>query len=136
MSWCLRRMSLVAGRLPSKHKTFVQHLYNVGPTSSTLVQHCTNCSFPDFDDPVSGAGDDKALGSLADIHVRDDVVVACWGSVRTPPGNVVGGGGAWLAVRLLHHLCPVNQARSTPTQQQVLCLKQSSNKLKLLVKRD
>ena len=25
---------------PSKHKTFVQHLYNVGPTSSTLVQHC------------------------------------------------------------------------------------------------
>ena len=27
--------------LPSKHKTFVYHLYNVGPTSSTLVQHCT-----------------------------------------------------------------------------------------------
>ena len=27
---------------PSTHKTFVQHLYNVGPTSSTLVQHCTN----------------------------------------------------------------------------------------------
>ena len=26
----------------SKHKTFVQHLYNVGPSSSTLVQHCTN----------------------------------------------------------------------------------------------
>ena len=29
-------------KLPSKHKTFVQHLYNVGPTSSTLVHHCTN----------------------------------------------------------------------------------------------
>ena len=28
--------------LLSKHKTFVYHLYNVGPTSSTLVQHCTN----------------------------------------------------------------------------------------------
>ena len=27
---------------PSKHKTFVYHLYNVGPTSSTLDQHCTN----------------------------------------------------------------------------------------------
>ena len=26
--------------LPSKHKIFVWHLYNVGPTSSTLVQHC------------------------------------------------------------------------------------------------
>ena len=24
------------------HKTFVQHLYNVEPTSSTLVQHCIN----------------------------------------------------------------------------------------------
>ena len=29
-------------RYPSKHKTFVYHLYNVGPTSSTLVQHCIN----------------------------------------------------------------------------------------------
>ena len=28
--------------LPSKHKTFVQHLRNVGPTSSTLARHCTN----------------------------------------------------------------------------------------------
>ena len=27
---------------PRKYKTFVWHLYNVGPTSSTLVQHCTN----------------------------------------------------------------------------------------------
>ena len=27
---------------PSQHKTFVKHLYNVGPTSSTLVQHCIN----------------------------------------------------------------------------------------------
>ena len=27
---------------PSKHKTFVSHLYNVGPTSSTLVHHCTD----------------------------------------------------------------------------------------------
>ena len=26
----------------SKHKSFVQHLYNVVPTSSTLTQHCTN----------------------------------------------------------------------------------------------
>ena len=26
-------------RQPSKHKTFLEHLYNVGPTSSTLVQH-------------------------------------------------------------------------------------------------
>ena len=25
---------------PSKHKTFVYHLYNAGPTYSTLVQHC------------------------------------------------------------------------------------------------
>ena len=30
------------GLYPSKHKTFVSHLYNVGPTSSTLVQHRTN----------------------------------------------------------------------------------------------
>ena len=28
--------------VPSKHKTFVQHLYNVGPTSSTLDQQCIN----------------------------------------------------------------------------------------------
>ena len=28
--------------LTSKHRTFVWHLYNAGPTSSTLVQHCTN----------------------------------------------------------------------------------------------
>ena len=27
---------------PSKHKTFVWPLYKVVPTSSTLVQHCTN----------------------------------------------------------------------------------------------
>ena len=30
------------GMLPSKHKTFLTHLYNVGPTSATLVQHCIN----------------------------------------------------------------------------------------------
>ena len=28
--------------LPSKHKTSAQHLYNVGPTSWTLVRPCTN----------------------------------------------------------------------------------------------
>ena len=29
--------------ISSKHKTFVQHLYNFGPTSSILAQHfCTN----------------------------------------------------------------------------------------------
>ena len=27
---------------PANTKHFVSHLYNVGPTSSTLVQHCTN----------------------------------------------------------------------------------------------
>ena len=27
---------------PRKHKTFVLYLYNDGPTSLTLVQHCTN----------------------------------------------------------------------------------------------
>ena len=27
---------------PSKHKTFVSHLYNVGPTSETLGRRCTN----------------------------------------------------------------------------------------------
>ena len=27
---------------PSKHKTFVQYLYNAGQTSSTLVQRCIN----------------------------------------------------------------------------------------------
>ena len=27
---------------PSKHETFVKHLYNFGPTSETLGQHCTN----------------------------------------------------------------------------------------------
>ena len=26
----------------SKHETFVKHLYNIGPTSSTLVQRCIN----------------------------------------------------------------------------------------------
>ena len=35
-------MSLCKGQIPSKHKTFVYHLYNVGQTSPTLVQHCTN----------------------------------------------------------------------------------------------
>ena len=33
---------IVMYEVPSKHKTFVQHLYNIGPTSSTLVQLCTN----------------------------------------------------------------------------------------------
>ena len=28
--------------VPSKHETFVYNLYNVGLTSTTLVQHCTN----------------------------------------------------------------------------------------------
>ena len=28
--------------LPSEHKTFVEHLYNVSPTLKTLVQHCIN----------------------------------------------------------------------------------------------
>ena len=37
-----RSPTFQAANLPSKHKTFVQHLYNVYPTSSTLVQHCTN----------------------------------------------------------------------------------------------
>ena len=32
-------------RMPSKHKTIVYHLYNVGPTSSTLAQHCTNVRY-------------------------------------------------------------------------------------------
>ena len=27
---------------PSKHKIFIYYLYNVGPTSSTLVRHCIN----------------------------------------------------------------------------------------------
>ena len=27
---------------PSKHKTFVEHLYNVGATSQTLGRRCTN----------------------------------------------------------------------------------------------
>ena len=27
---------------PNKHETFVKQWYNVGPASSTLVQHCTN----------------------------------------------------------------------------------------------
>ena len=30
------------GPYPGEHKTFVQHLYNVDPTSSTLDQHCLN----------------------------------------------------------------------------------------------
>ena len=30
------------GKYPRKHKVFVYHLYNVGPTSSTLVQHRIN----------------------------------------------------------------------------------------------
>ena len=29
-------------RIPSKQKTFVQHLYNVGTTSKTLGRRCTN----------------------------------------------------------------------------------------------
>ena len=37
-----RTIAPMALHAPSKHKTFVWHLYNVGPTSSTLVQHCTN----------------------------------------------------------------------------------------------
>ena len=32
----------LAEHVPSKRKTFVYQLYNVGTTSSTLVQHCTN----------------------------------------------------------------------------------------------
>ena len=28
----------------SKHKTRVLHFFNVGPTSSTLAQHCTNAT--------------------------------------------------------------------------------------------
>ena len=44
---CRSRMRTLAQhwniiRQPSKHKAFLSHLYNVGPTSSTLVQHCIN----------------------------------------------------------------------------------------------
>ena len=40
-SWsCLQ--DILRGSRTSKHKTFVYHLYNVGPTSKTLIQHCTN----------------------------------------------------------------------------------------------
>ena len=28
--------------LPGKHKTFLKHLYNAGPTSKTLGRRCTN----------------------------------------------------------------------------------------------
>ena len=28
--------------MPSKHKIFLEHLHNVGPTSKTLAQHCAN----------------------------------------------------------------------------------------------
>ena len=34
--------SLNKNKYSSKHKTFVKHLYNVGPMSLTLVQHCIN----------------------------------------------------------------------------------------------
>ena len=37
---CLPHQIIVG--YPSKHKTFVWYLYNVGPTSSTLVRHCIN----------------------------------------------------------------------------------------------
>ena len=36
------RCSLNGDVFPIKHETFVKHLHSVGPTSSTLVQHCTH----------------------------------------------------------------------------------------------
>ena len=46
LKWCFEASlwckGLSSSRRSSKRKTFVQHLYNVGPTSSTLVQHCIN----------------------------------------------------------------------------------------------
>ena len=40
--WKLKGHSNASNGLPSKHKTFVSHLYNVGPTSKTLGRRCTN----------------------------------------------------------------------------------------------
>ena len=39
---CLIYRVLVTNMQPNKHKTFVKHLHNDGPTSWTLVQHCIN----------------------------------------------------------------------------------------------
>ena len=38
----LKSYTQILDIITQQHKTFLQHLYNVGPTSSTLVQHCTN----------------------------------------------------------------------------------------------
>ena len=40
--WKLKGYSNVRNGLPRKHKTFVSHLYKVGPTSKTLGRRCTN----------------------------------------------------------------------------------------------
>ena len=42
LSWQPVPCDRIKSRLPGKYKTFVQHLYNAAPTSSTLVQHCIN----------------------------------------------------------------------------------------------
>ena len=39
---CLGFFFWVWNRFPSKHKTFVKHLYDVGPTWKTLGRRCTN----------------------------------------------------------------------------------------------
>ena len=38
----LMHMATLDYTLPSKHETFVYHLYNVGPTSKTLYKYYTN----------------------------------------------------------------------------------------------
>ena len=59
---------------PSKHKTFVEHLFNVDPTSSTLVQHCINViqMFCVYWDAVCSSALQMQTVFLGNAELRDD----------------------------------------------------------------
>lgn len=58
-------------------------------------------SLPDFDDPVSGRGDDEALRGLEGGHVGDDVVVSHRERLGPAAGGVLHHAALLLTVDLL-----------------------------------
>ena len=77
---------------PSKHKTFLYHLYNVGPTSSTLVRHCINviqkfCASWDFYNFNTSEIESMTL----DHSAEDRILVRDTSLVFTGTSSEVGG---------------------------------------------
>lgn len=83
--------------------------WSAGPSSSGPG------SLPDFDDAVSGRGDDEALRGLKGGDVRDDVMVSYREGLRAAAGRVLGGAALLLAVDLLQRQEDADQNHGSRT---------------------